>query len=1256
MTKDQIKNIIEHTYSRDNWIDLIRNVFNNGKFNAKPVEISIAKNDVADKAYELGSFETIDDRIIGIYEIQIKKNVNLERNRVGLRQLLKTVYKQIDGALIVFNQGEQWRFSYVSEISSRNEDGKLIKSQTEPKRYTYLLGKGINNRTAIDRFFKLANNPVSLEEIKEAFSVDSLTKEFYRELSDWYFWALQHVEFPDDEEKDKDVRNSTNTIRLITRIMFVWFLKQKGLIPDELFDKDEVEKIIRNTDKKDSTYYKAILQNLFFATLNTEMGDSNRKFVDRQYGVQGYYRYKRFFKDADRFLEITKNVPFLNGGLFENLDKNVGTKEEKRIDCFSNRLENETRVAVPDYLFFGNDTVDLSQVYDDKKRDNVKVFGLLNILKKYNFTIEENTPLDIEVALDPELLGKVFENLLASYNPETKSTARKQTGSFYTPREIVDYMVDESLKAYLLQKLLGNHTAFVELGQQQSNMFGSEGKKGQLKMEEAIKKSESEKTRYEKLLDELLSYSDAKHGFNEVEIDLLIKALDDCKIIDPACGSGAYPMGILHKMVHVLHKLDENNERWKERQLQRVKIAREAAMQIQDTLIKENILNEYEKTEIGIKKAFANNELDYGRKLYLIENCIYGSDIQPIAVQIAKLRFFISLVVDQNPHDGEDNLGIKPLPNLETKFVAANSLISVDKGHGNLFERDIKNKERELKQVRENHFSAPTPYYKRKYREQDAALRKELLELFQETGVKKDASHLLANWNPYDQNASAPFFDAEWMFGLEEGFDIVIGNPPYVNLQKVDAKSLKNANYKTFENTGDLYSLFYERGNNLLRDYGILCYITSNKWINANYGKSTRKYFATQTNPLVLIDFGKIKIFESATVFVNILIFQKAKNENRLMACTIEGDKMPDVNLSDYFNAHKFLLQDLDENIWKVNNAITVNINSYIEGKGTKLKDWKNISFFAGVKSGLNEAYHITEAEKEELVRKNKKNKNIIKPLLRGKDIKRWEYEYEGYYIINSHNGLKNNLSMPPVDVPNDYPDIYAHLQKYESELKARQDQGNHWTNLRDCAFILEFEKPKIIWIEISDKANYAYDENGMYLTNSAYFMSGKHLKYILAILNSKVADYYFFQITATIAGGRKRYTKQYVEQVPVPQISEEAQQPFIKMVDYILFLRKFPDSQEARVASSYFETVMNAMVYELYFSELVKESGREVIKYIDKIPFLKSEKKDDAIMSDALKIYEEIYKKDHPIRNNVFFIDSIPEIKEINQAFSDLK
>jgi hypothetical protein len=255
--------------------------------------------------------------------------------------------------------------------------------------------------------------------------IQELNKRFFRELANWYFWAVQEVEFPEDAEADRDIRSATSVIRLLTRLMFVWFLKEKQVIPDALFDKAVLDEYLKYDDATGSTYYKAILQNLFFATLNTEMAKDNphsRKFVHRQYGVQGFYRYSRFFYDQDTALELFRDIPFLNGGLFENLDKQVGTPQEVRIDCFSDRRDNEARLKVPDRLFFGEEAeIDLSQIYGDTRRRHEKVKGLIPLLKSYKFTIAENTPVEEEIALDPELLGKVFENLLASYNPETRT-------------------------------------------------------------------------------------------------------------------------------------------------------------------------------------------------------------------------------------------------------------------------------------------------------------------------------------------------------------------------------------------------------------------------------------------------------------------------------------------------------------------------------------------------------------------------------------------------------------------------------------------------------------------------------------------------------------------------------------------------------------------------------------------------------------------------------------------------------------------
>ncbi|MEC7755370.1 MAG: TaqI-like C-terminal specificity domain-containing protein [Bacteroidota bacterium] len=1134
------------------------------------------------------------------YNGELSERNSKKRQFEIAKKVLREDFK--DGAVFIFydDQGK-FRFSFI-----RKNYGDRNQKYTPWRRYTYFIDPERYNKTFRRRVGECTFN--SLDEIQASFSVEPLSKNFYKELSHWYFWSISQVEFPNDNKEDRYNLHANAMIRLITRLMFVWFMKQKKLVPDDLFQKEKIDELINYEDSTGSTYYKAILQNLFFATLNTPI-ELGRKFVNRQYGVQGFYRYSRFIKDQDKFLGLMETVPFLNGGLFENLDRvRLDANTEIRIDCFSDRKVNESRLKVPDYLFFGTAEADLEESLGSGYK-HVKVQGLIDILNQYDFTIDENTPYDQEVALDPELLGMVFENLLASYNPETQNTARKESGSFYTPRPIVDYMVEESL-AHHIATDTGLDLQDVRL------IFGSND-------------------------DQPLTDEKAKKA--------VIQSISNLKIIDPACGSGAFPMGALQKMVHALSKLDPDNKLWRASQKERL---------MQETF------NAFENTDLeDLKKQiddiFDNelNDPDYARKLYLIENCLYGLDIQPIAMQISKLRFFISLLVEQKIDRSKENFGILALPNLETKFVAANSLIKLNKpvsgktGQANtlfLKNLEIERKEKELEKVRHQYFTARTPKTKEKRREEDKKLRAEISEILLNDGWNLDEAHKIAAWDPFNPNDLSQWFDPEWMFGVQ-GFDIVIGNPPYISLQRMpDTKALAAAQYDTYEKTGDLYSLFYERGIELLQPNGFLCYITSNKWINANYGKSTRKYLLSKSNPITLIDFAKVKIFESATVFVNILLTQRHKNQNNLEACAIRGDHLPKQHLRDYFDQNKITLNYLDENIWKVNNAITHKINIRLEKQGTQLKEWPSINFFRGITTGYNTAFHIEEQDRINLVSEDKKSDEIIKPLLRGKDIKRWGYQFNNWYIINSHNGLKNNSNFPPVDVVNNYPAVYNHLLQFEKELITRQDQGDHWTNLRDCAFLLEFDKPKIVWIEISDRANYTFDDAGMFLTNSAYFISGENLKYILAILNSKVADFYFFQVTATIAGGRKRYTKQYVEQIPIPQISEEDQAPFVKIVDYLLELKRHEDLKGQKVMMNHFEQVLNAMVYELYFEELVKEKGYDIIKHVKSLPEIESEEN----LSLLRMTYEETSQKNHPIRESIFLIDSIPEIGEISKIY----
>ena len=814
------KEIIESKYNREAWQQLLHDIFlNNVSFWRSPKEVK-ANSRLAKSALNLGKISLSDGEALAIYEVELSDKVDIERNRAGIRDMLTKDWHDMGYAgafLFCYRKNESvLRFSYVSETWGFNRNGVYEKLSTHTKRYTYLLGEGRGCRTAIEQFGALKNSKLALSDVTAAFSVEALTKQFYKDLYEWYQWAVDPasgVYFPNNTSTEADDREDIETkiIRLITRIMFVWFIKQKELVPNKIFDVDFLETILKDFDPNSAVvgnYYNAILQNLFFGTLNRAIEDeqgNKRKFATNvKKDIKTLYRYAEMFTiREDEVIKLFSEVPFLNGGLFECLDKTKtidGVEQAYNYDGFSRNDKKfadgryRNRAVVPNILFF-----------EPEK-------GLISILSRYNFTIEENSPEEQQVALDPELLGKVFENLLGAYNPETKETARNQSGSFYTPREIVNYMVDESLISYL-----GN-TTFVR------SLFSPE-----------------------------FVYDKTK----EADYKTIADKLKAIKILDPACGSGAFPMGLLNRMIDILCHITPD----------------------------ENI---------------------YKLKLAIIENCIYGSDIQSIAAQITKLRFFISLICNCEKDATKPNFGIPTLPNLETKFVAANSLIAKKKqvSH-NLFQNPEKEPtKKELTEIRHEHFSAKTAYRKSTLREKDKQLREKLAKLLEQDNdfAPEDAKQLAA-WNPYDQNAVAEFFDPAWMFGVSDGFDIVIGNPPYIQLQNDGGKLAKlyaDCNYKTYARTGDIYCLFYERGHQLLKPNGHLCYITSNKWMRAGYGEKTREFFAKNTNPLLLIDFAGVKIFESATVDTNILLFAKAVNEHKtLCAVTNKQNKDSVKNLTD---------------------------------------------------------------------------------------------------------------------------------------------------------------------------------------------------------------------------------------------------------------------------------------------------------------------------------------------------------------------
>lgn len=820
---------------------------------------------------------------------------------------------------------------------------------------------------------------------KDVFSTKLLTKQFYREIQNWYFWALKkdsQVAFPNalDSDSDNGKYNPENLIRLITRLIFTWFMKEKGLVNPALFDPDFLATALKHFNPDgdnlrdsivpcdhDCTYYRAILQNLFFATFNQEIG--LRDFVDTQvrdakrYNIKNYYRNEKLFTETDKtkIIGYFNGSPFVNGGLFECLDNVVQDGHTYSWDGFSShvRFKNGSlrSALIPDRLFFGGETTaDLSEFFEkDRSAKSVKVRGIINILNDYVFTIEENTPFDEDVALDPELLGKVFENLLGCYNPETQQMARNATGSFYTPREIVNYMVKVTLKSYLQRACPTVSAAEID----------------------ALVEGTAE----------LAELPSVKENAKDI-----LTALFKAKILDPACGSGAFPMGIMSAMVEILRTVDSDNRHWYEIVL---KESLDEAAAIAD------VGDAQERSELKAQIEYDFKERvdhpDYARKLYLIEHCIFGSDIQPIAVQISRLRFFITLLCEQAKNDDSaKNYGITPLPNLESNFVAANSLLSIDlKDMRELLgQKKIVSLVKQLRGIRHQLFLPKTSDRKKRLQAKDQELRKaiasaaeglydenieqkcailknevkrcddelaklgeddfkdvvkevEEVDLFgnktvtrkkvvskgselrkQKANAERELASLmnasrkeklladvkrLVAWNPFAFNVAESFLDPEWMFGVKNGFDIVIGNPPYGATLSDSDKAICKSTYVTTKTipgvqkgSMDTYTLFIERGYGLLAAGGVLDYIVPISFTSSDSLTGVHRLLFENCESIIVSSYAvrPEPVFENAVVNTSIVQFRRTGTKCKKILAT----KM-------YRKGKRFDLQSLVSNL-----------------------------------------------------------------------------------------------------------------------------------------------------------------------------------------------------------------------------------------------------------------------------------------------------------------------------------------------------
>ncbi|EET13994.1 MULTISPECIES: Eco57I restriction-modification methylase domain-containing protein [Bacteroidaceae] len=1106
------KEVIEAKYSREAWQGLLYDIFHNKvKFWRTPTPIHVSSR-LAKEALSLGNISLSDGETIAVYEVELNEKVDIERNRHGIRDILTTDWRNMGyaGAFVFgYRKNESvLRFSYVSETWGFNKQGEYEKVSTDTMRYTYLLGEGRGCRTAIDQFSTLKNSKQTLADITEAFSVEALTKQFYGELFDWYLWAIDPVtgvSFPNNTSIEDDDREDIETkiIRMITRIMFIWFIKQKNLVPNRLFDPEYIHTILKDFDEESTTngnYYNAILQNLFFATLNRAIEDeegNKRKFATAsKRDIKTLYRYEELFTISEQqVIDMFAEVPFLNGGLFECLDKTKtidGVEQAYNYDGFSRNDRTfadgryRYRAIVPNTLFF------------DEKR------GLFSILNKYNFTIEENTPEEQQVALDPELLGKVFENLLGAYNPETKETARNQSGSFYTPREIVKYMVDESLIAYLGESDFNR------------SLFAPNFKYEVAHVEEY--KSIAEK----------------------------LKAV---KVLDPACGSGAFPMGLLNRMAEVLQRIELNT-------------------------------NVYEQ------------------KLAIIENCLYGSDIQSIAAQITKLRFFISLIVDCERDASKPNFGIPTLPNLETKFVAANSLIAKKKQdrQRNLFENpEIEPTKEELAKVRHEHFMAKSASAKRRLREKDQELREKLAKLLADDNnfAPEDAIQLAA-WNPYDQNAVSKFFDPEWMFGVTDGFDIVIGNPPYLRIQELrkfnnDLADYLSDNYKSAVGSFDLYVTFVERGLQLVKPKGVMYYIMPVKWTNSSFGKGLRSILCEKSFISSIINFEAYQVFEAST-YTGIHCFKQSKS---LAYLELDRDMKNNQELQNYLSSityNDFVNININTSeAWVLTNKKVNTVLEKLNKCPYRLSDVFD-KIFQGIATSKDDVYFLYDCrvinpfEIEGYSKYLKKNvvieNGLVKPLLKGEDVHRYEPLSSDRFVIFPYD-LSNDKAklFSEQQIATLFPKGYLYLKECEDELRGRE-KGRLKNDILWYRYIYPknltlFAKEKLVAPEISYGGNFSYDLNGQYYSTTTIYGYIKKedisISYetLLAIMNSRLCWWFLKNTGTVLANGYYRYKPAYLKPMPIPNVSIETDSAIRTMIKNLLVLK---DEKEKKIVADKIE------------------------------------------------------------------------------------
>ena len=1115
----------------------------------------------------IGQYVDPDGNTIDILVVRLHQSMSLDRARTMQRNFIAQYLHdrgEKEAALVAYTTDEStdWRFSLV-RLDYRLEqqpDGsyKPKKEVTAARRSSFLVGETEPNHTAQQQLLPLLlndrQNP-TLDQLEAAFNIESVTKEFFERYKTLFLRVRDEVETLRQKDSiiaadfhQKQIDSANFAKKLLGQIVFLYFLQKKGWLgvePGKTWGSGAKDFLRRLFDRgllqletvQYDNFFNDVLEPLFYDALAIDRGS------EALYELPG--------------CQQPCKIPFLNGGLFEP----IGGYDWQATNVL---IANETIATV-------FDTFDL-----------------------YNFTVREDEPLDKEVAVDPEMLGKVFENLL-------EVNDRKSKGAFYTPREIVHYMCQESLINYLETTINRRSVELLPPQTQQISLLETPQTRQlpltqeeywervpRKDLEHLIRQGEraiENDTQVVQKGTETPTYQFQISESVRIHAAAIDRALANIKICDPAIGSGAFPVGMMQEIVKV-----------------------------------RGVLTTY-------FSPLSENEgrSAYSFKRHAIQTSIYGVDIDPGAVDIAKLRLWLSLVVDE-----EDYTRIKPLPNLDYKIVCGNSLLSVEK---NLFNHQIF---AELEQRKQEYFEETNPDRKTELRTRIQGLIK-----------------TIAN---QDETFDFEVYFSE-VFQQQKGFDVVIGNPPYVRQEQI--KHLKDQLkkiYNCYTGTADLYVFFYEKGLNLLREQGVLTYISSNKWFRAAYGKKLRQLISHDTQLQQIIDFGDAPVF-AAIAYPTIVITQKTKTSDHFFQA-LNWEKGQFISQFEAIVKTQFFAMPqaaLTAEGWQFADATALNLLNKLRQAGTPLGKYVNNRFYRGILTGFNEAFVVDRSTRDRLIAEHPSSAEVLKPFLRGRDVKRWTVDYQDLWLIFTRRGI--NIDQ--------YPAIKKYLLQFKERLTpgipgGRKDGSYQWYEIQDnIAYWQEFERSKIVWGNLATKPQFTIAQPGVYLCAPANLVVSEENAYLLAILNSAITHFYIDQIAATRQGGFIEYKPMYVAQVPIPAATDETKKAIETLVSYILFLTKelkdipshgaaLAASAEDKLMLSYFEQLVNAVVLELYLSEELhaqKLSFSPLLHTEMLLPM--SEIQGDKI-SVLRTLFKKLYTQDHPIRRNLFLLDTVPAVRLI--------